>query len=113
MNILTNYITEIIGAVATVTAYFVGVKKDKADAFVTMQKSYKTFADDMNLKYEFMRDSIEVMRKDNERLEQRLTLFEENENKLRQLIQTLETKITRLEQENRKLRTRLNKYEKE
>jgi regulator of replication initiation timing len=85
MNLVTNYITEIIGAVATITAYFVGVKKDKADAFITMQKSYKTFADDMNLKYEFMRESIESMRKDNERLEQ----------------------------ENKKLRTRLNKYEKE
>ncbi len=113
MNLVTNYITEIIGAVATITAYFVGVKKDKADAFITMQKSYKTFADDMNLKYEFMRESIESMRKDNERLEQRLTIFELNENKLRELIKTLELKITRLEQENRKLRTRLNKYEKE
>ena len=113
MSFVSSYITEIIGAVATVTAYFVGVKKDKADAFIVMQKSYKTFADDMSFKYDVMRDSIEVMRKDNQRLEERLGIFEENENKLRQLIQTLETKITKLEQENRKLRTRLNKYEKE
>ena len=113
MNLVSQYITEIIGAVATITAYFVGVKKDKADAFITMQKSYKTFADDMSFKYEVMRESIEVMRKDNQRLEERLAVFEENENKLRQLIQTLETKIIKLEQENRKLRTRLNKYEKE
>lgn len=105
MNIITDYITEIIGAVGIISAYFVGVKKDKADIFSTMQKSYKTFIDDFNLKYDLMSSQVKLMQK-------QIEAFQSNEETLRGIIQQLETKVTKLEQENRNLRQRLAKYDK-
>ena len=105
MTALFEYWKEIIGVAGVVTGYLFGVKKDKADIFSTMQKSYKTFIDDFNLKYELMQSQVRTMQK-------QIETFQENEENLRKLIQTMEIKITKLEQENRRLKTRLNKYEK-
>jgi hypothetical protein len=43
MNQLLEYWKKIIAVAAMVGGYFVGVKKDKADIFGTMQASYKVF----------------------------------------------------------------------
>lgn len=105
MTAILEYWKEIIGVAGVITGYLFGVKKDKADIFSTMQKSYKTFIDDFNLKYELMQSQVRSMQK-------QIEAFQENEDNLRKLIQTMEVKITKLEQENRRLKTRLNKYEK-
>lgn len=101
---LTNYITEIIGGAGMIVAYFAGIRKDKASLFETMQKSYKTFIDDFNIKYELMSSQVKVMQK-------QIETFQSNEESLRRLIQVLETKISKLENENRNLKQRINKYE--
>ena len=105
MNQLLEYWKEIIAFAGVVSAYFVGVKKDKADIFGTMQSSYKVFIEDMNLKYTLMSSEVKTM---NAKIE----AFEKNEQSLRTVIQTLETKITKMQKENELLKRRLTKYEK-
>ena len=105
MNQLLEYWKEIIAIAAMIAGYFVGVKKDKADIFGTMQGAYKVFIDDMNVKYALM--SIEV-----KSMSAKIDVFEKNEQSLRTVIQTLETKITKIQKENELLKRRLTKYEK-
>ena len=105
MTIFYENIERIVAVLGVVSAYFFGVKKDKADIFATMQKSYKTFIDDFNLKYDLMSSQVKTMQK-------QIETFQNNEETLRHVIQQLETKVSKLEQENRALRKRLNKHEK-
>ena len=105
MNQILEYWKEIIGFAGVVTAYFVGVKKDKADIFGTMQSSYKVFIEDMNLKYTLMSGEVKSM-------SAKIEVFEKNEQTLRTVIQTLETKITKMQKENQLLKKRLTEYEK-
>ena len=105
MDQILQYWKEIIGFAAMVGGYFVGVKKDKADIFSTMQSSYKVFIDDMNLKYVFMSNEVKTM-------SAKIDVFETNEQSLRTVIQTLEIKITKMQKENELLKIRLTKYEK-
>ena len=106
MNIIYENIERVIGLLGIITAFYVGVKKDKADIFSTMQKSYKTFIDDFNLKYDLMSSQVKLMQK-------QIEAFQSNEETLRRVIQQLETKVSKLEQENRNLRNRLTKHEKQ
>ena len=105
MNQLLEYWKEIIAFAGVVSAYFVGVKKDKADIFSTMQSSYKVFIEDMNLKYSLMSGEVKSM-------SAKIEVFEKNEQSLRTVIQTLETKIAKMQKENELLKRRLTKYEK-
>ena len=106
MTIFYENIERIVAVLSVVSAYFFGVKKDKADIFSTMQKSYKTFIDDFNLKYDVMSSQVTQMQK-------QIEAFQNNEETLRRVIQQLETKVSKLEKENRILKNRLTKHEKE
>jgi|GEM_PF-5756153 len=105
MNQVLIYWKEIIGIAGIIAGYLVGVKKDKADIFGTMQASYKIFIEDMNLKYIFMSTQVKTMN-------QKIEMFEKNEQTLRSVIQNLEIKITILQKENQLLQKRLTEYEK-
>ena len=106
MDIIFDNIERIVALLVAVSAYYLGVKKDKADIFSTMQKTYKTFIDDFNLKYDLMSSQVKLMQK-------QIEAFQNNEETLRRVIQQLETKVSKLEQENRRLRERLTKHEKQ
>jgi predicted nucleic acid-binding Zn-ribbon protein len=101
---ITNYITEIIGAVGVILAYLAGVRKDKADIFTKMQSAYSKFTDDQNSKYEFMSKQVKI-------LQDQILTFQKNEESFRATIQRLDTKVNKLENENKLLRNRLKKYE--
>ena len=105
MTIFYENIERIVAVLVAVSAYIIGVKKDKADIFATMQKAYKTFIDDFNLKYDLMNSQVKTMQK-------QIEAFQNNEETLRRVIQQLETKVSKLEHENRALRKRLTKHEK-
>jgi len=106
MTIFYENIERIVAVLVAFSAYFFGVKKDKADIFATMQKAYKTFIDDFNLKYDLMSSQVTQMQK-------QIETFQNNEETLRRVIQQLETKVSKLEKENRLLKNRLTKHEKE
>lgn len=104
MSVIVDYWDKILAGIVAIGGYFIGVKKDKADIFTTMQTSYKVFIDDMNLKYTLMSGEVKGM-------QSRIDTFEKSERKLKDLVSNLQTKIVVLEKENKQLRERLIKQE--